>query len=434
MKNFWLIFQYEIKKITHRKLWIAAFTTILFVTILLNLYTIFEFSVGGSGANLTTVNKYGRVTTDVAAFFNGVTIRYVNDSDELVEEKVSPLKYIRMQRQFAMKWSGKPIDDETINAMRTFIRKYNSVDDEGYSIGWSIQNYRWVFRTIYYMGLNPMSENLSEEFIRDNVERSRNHVYDAEQLTKEEKEYWSERVSMKYPLIMSYSSAYKEIINKAYWIHIMLILYVIMVLCDVCTVDRARRLHQIIRATEKGTNKAIVARLCAGTAIVVVSALILYILTAIMQFGLFGTDGFRTPIQQIGGLERSSLMISVGQAAILICLTSIILLAMIGAITMLLSELLQSSVGAILLPSVFLLFSLIFDRSIFDENRQISQLWQYFPLQRIREEMLYDERLVSIGNKLFTAIPFSITLYLVVGVLALIMCAGIAFVRKRDRR
>ena len=42
MKNFGLIFQYEIKKITHRKLWLIAFAAILLFTILLNLYTIFD--------------------------------------------------------------------------------------------------------------------------------------------------------------------------------------------------------------------------------------------------------------------------------------------------------------------------------------------------------------------------------------------------------
>lgn len=35
MKNFGLIFQYEIKKITHRKLWLIAFAAILLFTILI---------------------------------------------------------------------------------------------------------------------------------------------------------------------------------------------------------------------------------------------------------------------------------------------------------------------------------------------------------------------------------------------------------------
>ena len=57
MKNFGLIFQYEIKKITHRKLWLIAFAAILIFTILLNLYTIFDFSVGWSGAQVLKANK-----------------------------------------------------------------------------------------------------------------------------------------------------------------------------------------------------------------------------------------------------------------------------------------------------------------------------------------------------------------------------------------
>ena len=43
-------------------------------------------------------------------------------------------------------------------------------------------------------------------------------------------------------------------------------------------------------------------------------------------------------------------MISAGQAVLLVCLMSLILAIMTGAITMLLSELLQNSIGAILLP------------------------------------------------------------------------------------
>ena len=79
-----------------------------------------------------------------SAFFNGIPIYYVNDSDELVEEKVSPLKYIQMQRQFAMEWSGKPIDNETIREMQAFIDEYDFVGEKNYSYGWSIQNYYWV--------------------------------------------------------------------------------------------------------------------------------------------------------------------------------------------------------------------------------------------------------------------------------------------------
>lgn len=126
-------------------------------------------------------------------------------------------------------------------------------------------------------------------------------------------------------------------------------------------------------------------------------------------------------------------MISAGQAVLLVYLMSIILCVMTGAITMLLSELLQNSIGAILLPCVFLLYSLLFDKSIFHRNRQLSQLWQYFPIQRI-PEILYDGRMVSVGNKMFEAVPLSLTIYLSLSVFALVLCAVIAFMRKRDQK
>ena len=79
MKNFGLIFQYEIKKITHRKLWLIAFAAILLFTILLNLYTIFDFSVGWSGAQVLKANKNNDgLVIDKSAFFNGIPIYYVN--------------------------------------------------------------------------------------------------------------------------------------------------------------------------------------------------------------------------------------------------------------------------------------------------------------------------------------------------------------------
>ena len=282
MKNFGLIFQYEIKKITHRKLWLIAFAAILLFTILLNLYTIFDFSVGWSGAQVLKANKNNDgLVIDKSAFFNGIPIYYVNDSDELVEEKVSPLKYIQMQRQFAMEWSGKPIDNETIREMQAFIDEYDFVGEKNYSYGWSIQNYYWVYRTINYMGLNPRYENMSEENIKANIELQRDSTNDGEQLTKEEKEYWSNHTKLEYPLKMAYTCAYKEIIDKVHWINLVLLLYVIVVLCDACTVDRTRRLSSIIRSTQKGTRKAIVARLCAGMTVTIVSALVLYGFTAV---------------------------------------------------------------------------------------------------------------------------------------------------------
>ncbi len=91
---------------------------------------------------------------------------------------------------------------------------------------------------------------------------------------------------------MAYTCAYKEIIDKSHWINLVLLLYVIVVLCDTCTVDRTRRLSPIIRSTQKGTRKVVIARLCAGMTVTIVSALVLYGFTAIFQVWLIRSRRF----------------------------------------------------------------------------------------------------------------------------------------------
>ena len=86
MKNFGLIFQYEIKKITHRKLWLIAFAAILLFTILLNLYTIFDFSVGWSGAQVLKANK---------------------NNDGLVIDKSASMEFRSIMSMIPMSWSKK---------------------------------------------------------------------------------------------------------------------------------------------------------------------------------------------------------------------------------------------------------------------------------------------------------------------------------------
>lgn len=47
--------------------------------------------------------------------------------------------------------------------------------------------------------------------------------------------------------------AYSEIVQKAEWINIILLFFVLIVLCDVCSSDRSKRVRQLIQTTDKGT-------------------------------------------------------------------------------------------------------------------------------------------------------------------------------------
>ncbi|MBR1781034.1 MAG: hypothetical protein IJ751_06510, partial [Oscillospiraceae bacterium] len=155
---------------------------------------------------------------------------------------------------------------------------------------------------------------------------------------------------------------------------------------------------------------------------------------ALLQFGLFGMDGWNAPIQQIGGLQWSHLTIAAGPAVLLMFGTSILILLLVGALTMCLSELSQNGIVPLAVESALLLYTLLFDYALFSRNRLLSQIWQYFPLQRVNDTLLYDERLVPIAGRLTTAIPFSTAVYALLTALLLALCIGHALLLRRDRR
>lgn len=434
MKNFGLIYHYEIKKIAKGKLFKILFALILVLTLMINLYTIIDYSVGKNGADQTVKNKYGLEETDYSALFKGIDIRYVDDFGEIVEEKVDPLKYIRMQRSFAMKWSGKPLDDAAITSMKQFFEKYDYVDETRTSYGHSFQNINWIFRMIARMGLNPTAERTNAQTIKEWMDGQWLSLYEDEQLSAEEIAFWNEHEAVTHPLTISYMPAYRQIISYSQWIHVLLLFFIIVVLCDTCCADRIRKTRRLVQTTDKGAGKLIVARLCAGVTVAIVTGIVLYAVTIGIQFAILGADGFDSPVQLIDGLVWSRLHLSSGEAMLLMCATSILLTVMMAAVTMLFSELFQSPVAALAVPSVFLICTLLFNKSFFNEDRVAAQLWQYFPLQRVRVEMLFDERLIPFGKGYARAIPFSIGVYLCVAVIALLLCGGISYFRRFDKK
>lgn len=435
MRNFGLIYWYEVRKITERKFLRLAFTIIIIINLLINLHSIIDYSVGSRGADMMVINQYGRQILDRKAFLKGeVIFRYVDDAGNVMEEKVGPMEYICRVREYAMRWSGTVLDDRTIGELQDFLDQYNYHDGKGYSYGWSFQNFYWVWESIRLIGLNPQSADVSEVFIRQHMEEQWKYIMDAEQLTKAERAFWDTCPKPEIPLKMAYVPGFDNLINKTKMTHIMLLLFVIISLCSSFSEDRERRLSQISQATSKGSSAAVFARLCAGETIVLAAGAALYLSSALVQFGIFGRDGFAAPLQLISGMVWSRMKVTAGQGAMLLCACSMLICLMMGAITMLLSQLMQSSIAALAGCNTFLLVTLAYDYQIFCENRVLSQIVSYLPVHRIGPEFLYDERMVPLAGRLVPAIPFSIGIYLLITFLSLAACAGLAILGRQDKR
>ncbi|MBQ4045740.1 MAG: hypothetical protein II627_04770, partial [Lachnospiraceae bacterium] len=90
-------------------------------------------------------------------------------------------------------------------------------------------------------------------------------------------------------------------------------------------------------------------------------------------------------------------------------------------------------INTLALTGVFLLLSLLYEYQIFYEDRQLSQLVRYLPIQRIAPDFLYDERLVSLAGRLVPAIPLTLGIYPGIMILALILCVASSVRGRLDR-
>lgn len=402
------LIRYELKKLLSRKITIVLYVLVFLVTLLLNFHSLLLYSEP--------------------------QVRWVDADGQIVTKTVNPLEYIQIQRQFAETWSGKKLDDETIQALQAFLAEYDSETDDGYHIGYSYQNYYWVFASITAIGLNPGSPHTTEAAIQQELDASRLTALENLQLTEEEHAFWENHASIDLPLTIAYTPAYQQLLENVHWIHIMLVFFVIIALSESFSLDRRLQTRPILQATPKGPHWAIFARLLAGEAVAVASALVLYLTSALIQFGLFGTDGWSAPIQQIRGYQWSSLLLSAGPAVLLMCGTSILILLLIGALTMCLSQLFQNGIVPLAVQAGLLFAAQLFDVQLFHINRTLSQIWQYFPMQRVSQAMLYDERLVSVAGHLVTAIPLSLLLYTALTMLFWVLCGGHTQLCRMDRR
>ena len=338
-----------------------------------------------------------------------------------------------MQKKFAKEWSGKKLDDALMKDMRKFLKTYGWIQDPYGDMGARIQNYKWIFRIIYLTGINPYSESCNVESFQNSVKIEGDSIYQAERINQAEKEYLDSKFHLEYPITLSYFPAYDEIIKNSQIINIMLVFFAVSISCGIFSEDRSRKVRTLVLTTRKGHGKDIFTRILSGITVTAGTAFLLYGITFVVQFGLLGCEGFTAPIQLLPELVGSRLNLKAGEAVIILCFTSILITCVMTSITLLLSELFQNVIPTIAIPYLLLLISAMFHKPIYSYDRKWSQIWQFFPLQRVSKVMLYDERMVQIGNHLFSAIIFSIGLYLLISVLGFGLCGILAYIRRKDR-
>ena len=409
MRQFFTLYRFEIKKIFQKPYVPALLALCIALTVFLN----------------------------VRPLLGEQTVAYVDEQQQFHFETVSNYEAIQLERRFAREDAGKPLDNEAVWTMQEMNRRYQEIYNQyAPDLTCVLLNHSLVFETLGRTGVNPVAEHIEYpvDYAYQNLERGREEEFSSQLLSQEEIAYWErEGTRLTTPFVMEYTGGWRGILEKASWLNLMALVFALISLCSSFSDDDAYKTRPLLASAAHSRMPLTLARLAAGVSLACGCVLLLFGLTAAIQFFVHGAGGAQMPIQLlelesdqkgIGDvyLSNSCRDMTAGQAVLVTVGMSLLIALFAGALSMLLSKLLRRGVPALALPLGLLLLSMIFEPPFYYYDRVRAQIWSYMPIQRLYQTFLADERLVSLGGVQLDCIPVSVLLYGGLAAVALVTC------------
>lgn len=420
MRQFFTLYRFEIKKIFQKPYVPALLALSIALTLFLN----------------------------VRPLLGEQTVAYVDEQQQFHFETVSNYEAIQLERRFAREDAGKPLDNEAVWTMQEMNRRYQEIYNQyAPDLTCVLLNHSLVFETLGRTGVNPVAEHIEYpvDYAYQNLERGREEEFSSQLLSQEEIAYWErEGTRLTTPFVMEYTGGWRGILEKASWLNLMALVFALISLCSSFSDDDAYKTRPLLASAAHSRMPLTLARLAAGVSLACGCVLLLFGLTAAIQFFVHGAGGAQMPIQLlelkpdqrgIGDAHLSYICrdMTAGQAVLVTVGMSLLIALFAGALSMLLSKLLRRGVPALALPLGLLLLSMIFEPPFYYYDRVRAQIWSYMPIQRLYQTFLADERLVSLGGVQLDCIPVSVLLYGGLAAIALVTCVWLCKTRAVDK-
>ena len=420
MRQFFTLYRFEIKKIFQKPYVPALLALSIALTLFLN----------------------------VRPLLGEQTVAYVDEQQQFHFEAVSNYEAIQLERRFAREDAGKLLDNEAAWTMQEMNRRYQEIYNQyAPDLTCVLLNHSLVFETLGRTGVNPVAEHIEYpvDYAYQNLERGREEEFSSQLLSQEEIAYWErEGTRLTTPFVMEYTGGWRGILEKASWLNLMALVFALISLCSSFSDDDAYKTRPLLASAAHSRMPLTLARLAAGVSLACGCVLLLFGLTAAIQFFVHGAGGAQMPIQLlelkpdqrgIGDAHLSYICrdMTAGQAVLVTVGMSLLIALFAGALSMLLSKLLRRGVPALALPLGLLLLSMIFEPPFYYYDRVRAQIWSYMPIQRLYQTFLADERLVSLGGVQLDCIPVSVLLYGGLAAVALVTCIWLCKARAVDK-
>ena len=400
---FGTLYRYELKKILTRPYELLFLVLMLGVTIFLN----------------------------VKPLLAQEEVAYAEEDGTLVFDTVSRYEAIQLERRFSQEDAGCLLDNEAALEMRELNRSYQ----ESATVPTFLLLNRFLVQdgiaTTYFNPLWDGTDQMADKTY-EAIAYWQEEQYQNQRLTQKEIDYWeTERAGITTPYTLDYAKGYSGILSMAQWLNLMVLPFVFVCLCGSFSDDHVYKTWPILTSSKHGRKSLVLARLAAGETLAGGAILMLFAVTAAIQFFVHGAQGAGVPIQllEVENLRpgfgetrlcASRRVMTAGQGVLVTVGVSLLILLFAGALAMLLSKLFRRAIPALALPLGLMLLSLMFGPSYY--SRMQVQVWSYFPTYRITEEFLLDERLVSLGGIQLDCITVSVWLYGLLAILCLVGC------------
>ncbi len=390
MREFGILYRYELKKIMQRKI-VKIATVIVFALIL------------------------GTVCAELSGNY-------------YVDGKVYDTHYHMMKtdREYARKLNGRKINQDLIMEMQDAYRHIPENEREGrYSLTEEYQDWARPYSQIYQfvnmvMEKKTLSDLLAwkadENELYENLGRRIEEEREDAFLTEEEKAFWREKEEQtEKPYTFYYAEGYWKLLYSSYGICYVLLLYAAVCLADLYTREHSLRTDQLLLSSRLGKRQLYWAKALAGMSFAGMASLILIALVMFEVLFIYGTDGFQMALQYAGAFFYYSEPVSVGTTVIIVYALILAAVLVTGAFVVMLSELLQN--GTAVLAVVFGMVSVTMFFNIPPQMRLASQLYAYLPGKLLSLNMggAFSLRLVRVFGRYLTTWQFVPLLYLLSG-------------------
>ncbi len=386
MNNLNLLYRYELKKITGRKLF--------WITLLLCLLTIISVPA------LSLTGKY---------YVDGVfadTHYHMFLVDQAYEKALS----------------GRAIDQTLLKETLTAYRKIQ--DPEGrYTLTDEYQTYARPYSAIYqilcWWGNKDSLKDViawapDETAFYEAREDSLKAYWQSYFLTETEKTFWEEKeAGIQTPFTYFYHEGYSMLTKSFNTLNILMPLFIMISLSGVFAIEHTRRTDQLVLTSSNGKNTVYFAKILAGVTVSFLCCALMILASAVFSLSFYGTEGYSMQIQVTP--YPVSYPMTIGASCLIMCGIALILSVLISIMIMILSEILRSRTAAMALSTAAIIAAMICN--VPPQYRTASQIWDWLPFSFLNIWNVFDVRTVPVFGHCLVSWQIMPVIYLLFAVL-----------------